>query len=211
MRRLRCIGLATMIGLGLTVGAARPAAAEWFLDVYGGVSITDDADVKIRDRATIDDTVKFDTEGMGGGRVGYWFLRWLGAAVDVSYFGPAGDGATVETRLEVVPISPLVMFRLPLFDSPEFPNGRLQPYLGAGPGIFLTSVKVDVPGVGEENSDWQVEIGLDARAGITFMITPGFGTFVEGRYTAFSTNPGGQNTDFDIDTFHVVGGFTFRW
>ena len=214
MRLSRCLGVAIAITfLGLTFGAARPAAAEWFLDLYGGVSITDDADVELRGGQTIDDTVEFDEVATGGGRLGIWLpgLRWLGFAVDVSYFAPEGQGSTGEARLEVVPITGLVMFRLPLLESQEFPNGRLQPYLGAGGGVFLTSVKVEVPGLGEENSDWQAEFGFDGRAGITFLFTPGFGTFVEGRYTAFSTNPGGQNTDFDIQTFHVLGGFTFRW
>jgi hypothetical protein len=213
MRNIRLWRLAiVVIGLGSVVVAARPASAEWFLDAYGGASITADADVTIRNGVTFDDKAKFDTEGMGGARLGYWLegLRWLGVAGDVSYFAPAGQGDRAETRLEVVPISPLVMFRLPLAESPEFKNGRLQPYLGVGPGFFLTSVKVDVPGLGEQSSDWQFEVGVDARAGITFMITPAFGTFVEGRYTVFSTNPGGRSTEFDIETVHVAGGITVR-
>jgi hypothetical protein len=117
----------------------------------------------------------------------------------------------VEARLEVVPMTPLVLLRLPLLGSPEFPKGRLQPYVGAGPGFFLSSVKVDAPGLPEESTDWQVELGVDARAGIVVMITPGFGTFVEGRYTAFSANPGGRSTEFDIETVHVAGGITIRW
>ena len=39
-------------------------------------------------------------------------------AGDVSYFAPAGQGTQSETRLEVVPLTPLVMFRLPLLDTP---------------------------------------------------------------------------------------------
>jgi hypothetical protein len=213
MRRLPLRRLAILvIGIGSIGLTARPAVAEWSLDVYGGVSMTADADVTLRGGTTIDDAVEFDTEGMGGGRIGYWLegLPWLGVAADVSYFAPAGQGTTVETRLEVIPLTPLVMFRAPLLGSPEFPKGRLQPYLGVGPGFFLTSVKVDGPG-GERSSDWQFDVGVDVRGGITFLITPGFGTFVEGRYTAFSTNPGGQNADFDIETVHVAGGFTIRF
>ena len=191
----------------------RPASAEWFLDAYGGVSITSDADVTVPNGGTDEDKVSFDTEAMGGGRIGYWLegLPWLGVAGDVSYFAPAGDGTAVETRLEVIPLSPLVMFRLPLLETPEFTKGRLQPYLAVGPGFFLNSVEVDVPGVGEESTDWQFEVGVDARAGIAFMITPTIGTFVEGRYTWFQTNPGGRSTEFDIETFHFAGGISFRW
>jgi Outer membrane protein beta-barrel domain len=214
VRRVQPWRMAMMVtGLGAIVLGPRPASAEWFADAYGGASITADADVTVRNGTTVDDKVEFDTEGMGGARLGYWLegLRWLGVAGDVSYFGPAGQGTTAETRLEVVPLSPLVMLRLPLLESREFPMGRLQPYVGAGPGFFLTRVKVDVPGLGEQRSDWQFEVGADARAGITFMITPGVGTFVEGRYTVFSTNPGGRSTELDIETVHVTGGVTFRW
>jgi hypothetical protein len=205
-------GLFVTLGL-LTALAPRLAAAEWFLDLYVGAAFTEDADVTVRNGTTVDDKVKFDTEAVGGGRLGYWFdgIRWLGVAGDVSYFAPAGQGTQSETRLEVVPFSPLVMFRLPLLDSPAFPRGRLQPYLGVGPGFFLTSVKVDAPVVGEQRSDWQFEVGVDARAGITLLFTPAVGAFVEGRYTAFSTNPGGQSSEFDVETFHVGGGLTFRW
>src|SRR6187402_2794070 len=130
---VRC--LLVTLGLATTL-AARPAAAEWFLDLYAGASFTQDADVTVGNGTTIDDKVEFDTEAVGGGRLGYWFdgIRWLGVAGDVSYFAPAGRGTQSETRLEVVPLSPLVMFRLPLLDSPVFPRGRLQPYLGVGPG-----------------------------------------------------------------------------
>jgi len=105
-RRPQRLPLTVMLfGLGLSLIGTRPASAEWFLDAYGGVSITADADVTVRSGQTFDDKVKFDTEGMGGGRLGYWLegLRWLGVAGDVSYFAPAGQGTTVETRLEVVP------------------------------------------------------------------------------------------------------------
>ena len=214
MRRVHHGCLAIMIiVLGCVFVAARPASAEWFLDAYGGASMTSDADVTVRNGTTVDDKVKFDTEAMGGGRLGYWLegLPWLGVAGDVSYFAPAGQGTAADTRLEVVPLSPLVMFRLRLLESPEFTKGRLQPYLAVGPGFFLNSVKVDVPGLGEESTDWQFEVGVDARAGIAFMITPVIGTFVEGRYTWFSTNPGGRSTEFDIETIHVAGGITIRW
>lgn len=200
------------IVLGAMGLVGRPASAEWFLDAYGGVSMTEDADVTPPNGGTVDDKVSFDTEAMGGGRIGYWLegLPWLGVAGDVSYFAPAGEGTAVETRLEVIPLSPLVMFRLPLLEDPEFTKGRLQPYLAVGPGFFMNSVKVDGPG-GEESTDWQFEVGVDARAGIAFMFTPGFGTFVEGRYTWFQTNPGGRSTEFDIETFHVAGGISIRW
>ena len=85
----------------ILAGPARPAAAEWFLDLYGGGSFTQDVDVTIRNGTTLDDRIEFDTALVGGGRFGYWLtglgIPWLGAAVDVSYLAemrrppPAGQ------------------------------------------------------------------------------------------------------------------------
>ena len=62
-----------------------------------------------------------------------------------------------------------------------------------------------------ERSDARTEFGADFRGGIAFLFTPNFGIFVEGRYTFFQTNPGGQNTEFDIETFHALAGLSFRF
>jgi Outer membrane protein beta-barrel domain len=206
-------GALTVVVVGSVV--ARPASAEWFLDFYGGGAFTQDADVKLRGGTTLDDQVEFDTEATGGGRLGYWFsaigLPWLGVALDVSYFAPKASGTTIDTRLEVIPISSLAMFRAPLLASPAFPFGQLQPYIGAGPSLFIADVKIDSPLTGERRSDAQAEVGGDLRGGITFLFTPNFGVFAEGRYTFFRTNPGGQNTEFDVETFHALGGLTLRW
>jgi hypothetical protein len=112
----RCLVI-LLIGSGATAIFARPASAEWFLDAYGGASFTADADVSIRDDVTVDDTIKFDTELMGGGRLGYWLegLRWLGVAGDISYFAPAGEGTTPR------PISEAGMRRW----APRTTNGSL--------------------------------------------------------------------------------------
>jgi opacity protein-like surface antigen len=103
------------------------------------------------------------------------------------------------------------MLRAPLLASAAFPNGQLQPYIGAGPSLFISDVKIDTRLTGEERSDAQTEFGGDARAGIALLFTPNFGIFVEGRYTFFQTNPGGQNTEFDVETLHALAGLTFRW
>jgi outer membrane protein W len=186
--------------------APRPASAEWFLDLYGGATFAEDADVEFRGGATLDDTIEFDTTGTGGGRIGYWFLPFLGVALDASYFAPKAENVGFDTRIEVIPISALVLLRAPLFASPAFQNGQLQPYIGGGPSVFVADVKV-----GEERSDAQAEFGADLRAGITLLFTANFGIFAEARYTYFETNPGGLNTELEVEAFHALGGLTFRW
>jgi Outer membrane protein beta-barrel domain len=207
--------LSAALSLLVVSAVARPASAEWFLDVYGGATFTQDTDIKFRGGTTLDDKVKFDTVGTGGGRLGYWLdglgLPWLGVALDASYFAPKASDAPIDTRLEVIPISGLLMLRAPLFASVAFPHGQLQPYVAGGPSLFIADVKIEDPVTGERRSDAQVEIGGDLRAGIAFLFTPNFGIFAEGRYTFFQTNPGGQNTEFDVEAFHALGGLTLRW
>jgi hypothetical protein len=201
----------------IVAGPARPAAAEWFLDLYGGGAFTQDADITINDGTRLNAKLKFDTEATGGGRVGYYLtgigLPWLGFGLDASYYAPATSAADVEARLEVVPISALAFFRLPLLPDPEVPVGRLQLYVGGGPSLVATRVKVDAPVIGERFSETVAELGADLRGGVTFMLTHTFGVFAEARYLFFSTSPGAHSfgVDLDIETFQVLGGLTLRF
>jgi hypothetical protein len=108
-------------------GPTRPAGAEWFLDLYGGGAFTQDADITVNNSTTLNSKLKFDTEATGGGRVGYYLtgigLPWLGFALDASYYAPATSASDVEARLEVVPISALVLLRLPLLVDRRCPRG----------------------------------------------------------------------------------------
>ena len=127
------------------------ASAEWFLDVYGGQSSTQDANVAaevtsyglFRSTSTESHTEKvdFDASFTMGGRLGYWFekLPWLGVSLDLSYFKAEGEKA----EFDVVPLSLLLMLRWPLFKTENFPKGKLQPYAGVGPGFFLTDSRVN--------------------------------------------------------------------
>ena len=199
----------------IIVGTTRPADAEWFLDLYGGGSFTQDVDVTIRNGTTLDDRIEFDTALTGGGRLGYWLtgigLPWLGAAVDVSYYAPDATATAGKASLEVLPISALLMLRLPLFADSAVPTGRVQPYIAGGPSVFVSRVKVDTSVFGDRLSAEDAELGADFRAGLTFMVTPNFGVFAEGRYMFFTVDPGSRGTEFDIETFQALGGVTLRF
>src|SRR5512145_2980061 len=113
----------TVLVMVVLVGGA--AHAEAFVDLRAGASFTDQNDVEL---GAFGGSVEFESEyedsATVGGRAGYWFesAPWVGLAIDASYFSPdAEDGGP---DLDVIPVSPLLMLRLPLATDDAYPRGR---------------------------------------------------------------------------------------
>src|SRR6267143_1053593 len=110
----------------LAFSAPGAARAESFVDLRAGGAFTPDGDVHLHLRGDGSATfrTRYKDSVTGGVRGGYWFdsLPWLGVAADVSYFAPDDD--TGGPKIDVIPIAPLLMLRVPLATSNEFPNGR---------------------------------------------------------------------------------------
>jgi opacity protein-like surface antigen len=146
-------------------------------------------------------------------------LPWLGFALDVSYFEPEfkGQGGLLSAKVRTVPISPLVMLRVPLVASPPYPNGQLQLYAGAGPGFFWSETTARLAGAAERTSADTVEVGVDFRAGLSFEFAPGWALFGEYRFTYYTLSPEGRfdgqraKVEVDLDTHHVIGGIGVRF
>ena len=164
MHRYKVLLLSRAMVIVMLVPVA-PASAEWFADLYLGDAFTQSHDIKIRNNATATATVRpldvnfqsvhFNSSVTGGGRAGYWFqsLPYLGLGLDVSHFQPDVDSQNVELHalgtdrsipasfagldLSVTTLSFDLMLREPLLKTPEFPTGRLQPYLTVGPAVFF--------------------------------------------------------------------------
>jgi opacity protein-like surface antigen len=209
MRRMTAI-LAVLVVLLLTM--ARPGFAEWFADLYLGAAITEKSDIDVSVLGTtVPVEADWDDSVTVGGRLGYWFGNpgWIGLALDASFFKPADDTT-------IVPISALLMLRAPLMKGSEFPHGRLQPYIGAGPSVFISSVDDDVEGVGNV-SDTSVDVGFDARGGLAFLLTRNVAIFGEYRFThvspEFSFDILGFRTKAEttFDTHHLFAGVSFRF
>ena len=106
-------------------------------------------------------------------------------------------------------ISPLeFMVRRPLLVTEAVPDGRLKPYLTAGPAFLITSAAPDAA------------LGVKAGAGIIWQLSDRVGIFGEYRFTYFDvdTQTGGVNIagvetgDLDIEadfnTYHIVAGLS---
>jgi opacity protein-like surface antigen len=240
--------LVTVALLGVLAVRAAPASAEWFGDLYLGGAFTQNHDLTAAGAlngtplAITAQDLRFDSSVMGGGRFGYWLNALpFGLALDVSYFEPSIRAQSVNTNvslggtsanvgplsfgkvnLSVTDLSFDLMLRWPgLLASPQFPNGRLQPYVAAGPALFFVTAKDSTNfGPPDHQSSSDTVLGVKAGFGTTWMLTPSVGLFAEYRYTHFSptfdfnTNLPGlsrMKVETDVNTHHVLVGVTFRF
>jgi opacity protein-like surface antigen len=213
------------------------------------------------DRATNKRATKIDSAPSFGVRFGYWFqdVPYLGLGLDGSYSRPnirsqtfqhstsftdsAGDTVTVilpvrlqDADLSVVTISFDLLLRWPLFKSPEFPTGRLQPYVTAGPALFVATataggasffpqVTADSAGDGTlvqsvnrtsqsvTDTSWGPKVG----GGLAWQLRKDVALFAEYRFMHFSPtfelhDVGGKTTlKTDLDIHAVLAGISFRF
>jgi opacity protein-like surface antigen len=226
----------------LLCAVTTPAFAEWFADLYGGGAYTPRSDVTLVIRPpgmNADHTfhnVKWNPSGTFGARAGYWFARapWYGIGLDLFRFNadiPSQTidttilGATAPATLQAIDFSvtaigfDVVRLRYPLLASSEYPQGRLQPYVTAGPALFRT--KVTNKGNGElttrsaSDSSWGYKLG----GGLAWQLTPGAAIFGEYRYTHYRAEPVLQGAitgspipmPFTLNTHHLVAGLSFSF
>ncbi|MGC3973436.1 MAG: outer membrane beta-barrel protein [Nitrospira sp.] len=172
-----------------------PASGEWFGDLYGGVAfpqnITAQFDQSFPQPAKAARTYHMDSSPAFGIRVGKWLgkphgdIQWplgsfVGVAGDVSYFQRKAEGA----KFDVVPISVLLMLRIPLYRSDDFPAGRIQPYLGIGPSMFAAQSSVDSPAPNiNPVHHGRTDFGFDVRAGLAWQVHKYVAFFTEYRFT----------------------------
>jgi opacity protein-like surface antigen len=224
----RLLSVLAAIVVGGAVGAPSRVSAEGFLDLYIGGAFTQDSslDFEISPFPDFSVPAEWNSSFAGGIRGGYWFqgrAKWLGLAGDLSYFQadvatadvanapPVVSASAVESfTFHLVPISPLVMLRIPLLTGDGFDGGRLQPYGAIGPGLIVSILTNDAVSGAEVGFN----VGLDARVGVTAMLTPLIGLFVEYRYTDVDveiTDSFDDKIKTSLQTNHVNGGLALRF
>ena len=85
------------------------------------------------------------------------------------------------------------MGRYPLLQGPDFPRGRLQPYIGAGPALFVTSIedtrpKSDPNSLGSKSLTFG---GFHLLAGVKFFLLKQLSLFAEYKFTHFTADLSG--------------------
>ena len=137
-----------------------------------------------------------------GAKVGYYFPRvsWFGLETEVynttphmkqletTWTIPAGTFLPGFGTLPVSVTNPVslagnhlrVLMWAPVNLMFRYPNGRFQPYIGFGPGIFFARVNVTEEGF--EASQSNTRVGVNAKIGAEFFITRHVAVFGEWKY-----------------------------
>lgn len=186
-----------------------PAKAELFVDLYSGQVNTRDADATVNypPGMTATEKVNFGTSLVFGYRVGMWSERfpYLGFAGDWSYYRIA----TSDVKADNFIVSALLMVRYPLQVNSEYPHGKLQPYVGIGPGITYSDISVDLrPTVPWTESASTLKIELDIKAGVAWLFHPQVALF--GEYRSTRINVKTDNLDTAMESNYFILGISIR-
>ena len=221
MKRIKLLIVVCFV-VSLVQVTASQATAQVFLDLYGGVVFAQGGTGEIKSSTgRTDVAVEFEDTFVLGGRVGSWGtevgLGWFGMAVDVSYWQSETKKSLLGTEPEgkVLPVTVLLMFR--------YPGEKVQPYAGIGGGVFLTQFKTDVDlslvggSGGGSFTDYQADVGFDARAGLAVKVYKRISIFIEGRYAYFDPkyedkiNGEKVTIEPEAEFMQALGGISFHF
>jgi opacity protein-like surface antigen len=174
--------------------------------------------------------VRLENDMTYGIRGGYWLnnLPWLGFGGDLSSLHTRGKN----TKFDILPITPMALFRLPLFVDDEVPQGRMQPYLGIGPSIsYYTYAHADLgPPTNSISGTSSIgsAVGFQLPVGIAVQLSRRVALFSEYRYAYYKVNVDqdwisqifgsigngdnlARNVKTDLSMHNVLLGISFRF
>lgn len=218
---------------GLAIAVPRALHAERYVAVMGGTAFTQskktDTRLSVNGATILDgtfDDVDFRNSPLVGGKAGY-FLNYpvlggnFGAELEFYYTEPNASRQTVtftgtfmgapssfplsvqHADFEVYTVALNVLYRYPVFTSPEFPFGRFQPYVGVGGGAFISTMYTRTSPLDHNRyiHDTDVAPGLQVIGGLKAFLMKHVAFFAEYRYV----DTGDFNFHFRAEG--TVGGF----
>jgi hypothetical protein len=195
MNKRKIIGLLVLVSSLILTPVI--SAAEMYFGLYGGINLVPDTDVDVRfSGAKTVYTYKgvgVDPAIIGGLKFGYWFSREGTLAFNypdwMKYFGIEMDlsihelnwprQSVLEARVPYmrrtisenygygITFAVMVMGRYGFLPDSDVPFGRLQPYLGIGPGAFLSVIDIFPNVAGRSDSQ---ALCLNVETGIRYLI-----------------------------------------
>ena len=206
----------------LTVLLGTEAHAEFYIAGQAGYTMPNDLS-DVHSTGTLSGITLSDLDlkesVMYGAKLGYFFptLKWLGIEAEAFNTTPHIKQQTVTASGLGVTASTLASganFRVlttALNLIARYPGKTLQPYAGVGLGIFFARIS-DESG---SNSDNGVP-GLNALAGIRWLITQNLGVFAEYKYTQATFKfdniaNTGTGIEADYSASHIAGGVSIHF
>jgi outer membrane protein len=121
--------------------------------------------------------------------------------------------ANADTQAEMMPITAVLQFHLA-------PNGRFDPYIGAGAAYVLID-DVDTPeelnNIDFERLDFKEDVGLALNAGLGIRLGNNFGLTLDAKYVPLESSAtavrttGSQDVDFEINPVILSAGLSLRF
>jgi opacity protein-like surface antigen len=195
-----------------------PTANSWTFSNFGGGT----SNLK---------TINYQPAVVGGVKIG-WFTPWwpfIGIEAETNFdrhiikqqtlsASPAILGNPIVSdnqNFNVWTLALKLMFRYGFFKDQEVPFGRLQPYVGIGPGVVVLFA------VGDTAKNFSMEV----QAGVRYMALKNVSIFTEYKYsqqwgvelqpfqifTAAGAPLATGNNKFDFDTHKFVLGVAYHW
>jgi outer membrane protein len=132
---------------------------------------------------------------------------------DVSFRRRAVGGTNGSTQAEMMPITAVLQFHLA-------PNGRFDPYVGAGAAYVLID-DVDTPSelnnLDFEKLDFKDDVGLALNAGLGIRLTNNLGLTLDAKYVPLESSAkavrttGAETVKFDINPVILSAGLSLRF
>lgn len=122
-------------------------------------------------------------------------------------------GGATSSDVEMMPITGVLQFHFA-------PNGRFDPYVGAGAAYILID-DVDAPdelgNIDFESLDFDDDVGLVINAGVGIKITDNFGLTLDAKYVPLESSAtavrttGNQDVRFDLNPVILSAGLSLRF
>lgn len=183
------------------------------------------------------DTKPFTTPPYYGIRLNHFFERWpnWGVGLDFTHdkvYAQTNNVVQVSGTINGVPVNQSVRMNTTVqqfqithgvniialdflyrwtgnFASDAFPNGRLQPYLGAGPTYYILHPENTINNVHNHEIYKESGFGYVVMGGVQYWLTRHVGLFAETKFNSGHANVNTANNGTattTLDTFQLIGG-----
>ena len=138
---------------------------------------------------------------------------WLGVPINtVAPLSQRVQNFSISHGVNFVGVSAL--YRWMHDHSERFPEGRLQPYLGAGPMYFILHPENTINNLANNEKYQESGLGMQLLGGLHYGLTARAGIFVELKFTrgkAKVDTAGAGRAETDLNTYHGALGLSWRF